>query len=242
MAFTSPMTAVTGVTFTAAQFNTNVRDNLNAIWVGTTAGDVEYYSSATAKARVALGANGSIMYVTSSAPAWLAVGTENQVLKVTSGTPAPVWANMFQICSVYRSSNQATTSGVAADINWDAELLDDQNWHSTVSNTNRITVSATTGYYVPFVTIRWVKDSGGAGTHAISAFVQKNGTTTTANRFSDDGFVVSANPKEFTFGGIPLQLSASDYVTVNFLQNSGGTGQITGGGVGESSFVLYRFR
>lgn len=70
MAFTSPLTAVSGATFTAAQFNTNVRDNLNAIWVGTTAGDMDYYSSSTAKSRVAIGANGSYLSSNGSAPGW----------------------------------------------------------------------------------------------------------------------------------------------------------------------------
>lgn len=56
MAYTSGFTAVTGATYTAAQYNTNVRDNFAAVWVGTTAGDQDYYTSSTAKSRLALGA------------------------------------------------------------------------------------------------------------------------------------------------------------------------------------------
>lgn len=74
MAFTSPMTAVTGATFTAAQFNTNVRDNLNAIWVGTSAGDVEYYSSSSAKARLAKPSVDALLKNTSSGvPSWMTI-------------------------------------------------------------------------------------------------------------------------------------------------------------------------
>lgn len=46
-------TAVTGAIYTDAQYNTNVRDNWAAFWVGTQAGDIDYYDSATTKARLA---------------------------------------------------------------------------------------------------------------------------------------------------------------------------------------------
>ena len=70
MAFNNGFTAVTGATYTAAQYNTYVRDNFTAIWVGTTAGDMDYYTSATAKTRVAIGANGSYLESSGSAPSW----------------------------------------------------------------------------------------------------------------------------------------------------------------------------
>lgn len=70
MAFTSPMTAVTGATYTAAQFNTHVRDNLNAIWVGTTAGDMAYWTSATTRARLAKGAANTVLMNNGSVPSW----------------------------------------------------------------------------------------------------------------------------------------------------------------------------
>lgn len=92
MAFTSPMTAVTGATFTAAQFNTHVRDNLNAIWVGTTAGDIDYYSSATVKARLAAPASLSLLQHNGTAPSWLVKGDALKFLRVSSGSTAFEWA------------------------------------------------------------------------------------------------------------------------------------------------------
>ena len=71
------MTAVTGATFTAAQFNTNVRDNLNAIWVGTTAGDIDYYSGATTKARLAKPA--ALSMLTNDAAGAIAWATNGRV-------------------------------------------------------------------------------------------------------------------------------------------------------------------
>lgn len=70
MAFNNSFTAVTGATYTAAQYNTHTRDNLTAIWVYTTAGDISYASSATTLARLAIGANGSYLESTGSAPQW----------------------------------------------------------------------------------------------------------------------------------------------------------------------------
>ena len=70
MSFDNSFTAVTGQTYTASQYNTHVRDNLTAIWVGTTAGDTDYYTSATSKARVAIGANGTYYESNGSVPGW----------------------------------------------------------------------------------------------------------------------------------------------------------------------------
>lgn len=70
MAFNNSFTAVTGATYTAAQYNTHTRDNLTAIWVYTTAGDMAYASSATTLSRLAIGANGSYLESTGSAPQW----------------------------------------------------------------------------------------------------------------------------------------------------------------------------
>ena len=55
MAFTTPRTWTYGETVTEAQFNEQIRDNFNAVWVGTTAGDMDYYTSSTTKTRLAGG-------------------------------------------------------------------------------------------------------------------------------------------------------------------------------------------
>lgn len=71
MAYDNGYTAVTGATFTAAQYNTYDRDNRTAMWVGTTAGDTEYYTGATAKARIAKGAAGEKYVSDGSKPVWI---------------------------------------------------------------------------------------------------------------------------------------------------------------------------
>lgn len=87
MGITVVPSAVTGQTLSAAQWNTQVRDNINGIWVLTTAGDMIYATGASAASRLAL-VPGGVLYGGASAPAWLAL-VENGILK--GGASAPSW-------------------------------------------------------------------------------------------------------------------------------------------------------
>lgn len=93
MAITVVPSVVTGQTYSAANFNTHVRDNINGIWVLTTAGDMLYATGASAAARLAL-VPGGVMYGGASAPAWLATPSVASVLKKVSGTSAPSWLSI----------------------------------------------------------------------------------------------------------------------------------------------------
>jgi hypothetical protein len=77
MAFTTPRTWTYGETVTEAQFNEQIRDNFNAVWVGTTAGDIDYYTSNTTKARLAGG--------TANAGKFVRLGTGGTALEYASG-------------------------------------------------------------------------------------------------------------------------------------------------------------
>ncbi len=86
MAFDNSYTAVTGATYTASDYNTYTKGNFSAVWVGTTAGDLDYYTSSTAKSRLALTAGG-VLVAGSSAPQWEA-GSAFQVLMSNGSSPA----------------------------------------------------------------------------------------------------------------------------------------------------------
>lgn len=90
MAITVVPSVVTGQTYSAANFNTHIRDNINGIWVLTTAGDMLYATSSSAAARLAL-VPGGVLYGGASAPAWLATPAATSMLKKNSGTDPPVW-------------------------------------------------------------------------------------------------------------------------------------------------------
>lgn len=87
MSFDNSYTAVTGATYQASDFNTGVKGNFTAIWVGSAPGDMDYYTSATAKSRLAL-TTGGLLYGGASAPAWLAL-TAGGLLY--GGASAPAW-------------------------------------------------------------------------------------------------------------------------------------------------------
>jgi hypothetical protein len=71
MGITVVPSAITGQTLSAADWNTQVRDNINGIWVLTTAGDMLFATGAGAANRLPL-VVGGLMYGGASAPAWLA--------------------------------------------------------------------------------------------------------------------------------------------------------------------------
>lgn len=81
MSYATVPTVATSDSWTAAQHNTYVRDNLTAIWVGTTAGDLDYYTSSSAKARLAFSAGGMLYAGTATAPAWTNAGTQHAFMR-----------------------------------------------------------------------------------------------------------------------------------------------------------------
>ena len=88
---------VTNQTITAAHGNTYWRDNEAAHWVGTTAGDVDYYTGAANKSRLAIGAAG-------------------QFQKVNAGAIAPEWFRFLDREGAHATdwSQQGTTDYVPA--------------------------------------------------------------------------------------------------------------------------------
>lgn len=70
MSYATPYVFTALELLTAAKMNA-IQDNVSAIWVGTTAGDQDYYVSASAKQRVAIGTAGQIWMSNGSAPGWV---------------------------------------------------------------------------------------------------------------------------------------------------------------------------
>ena len=106
MAFNNGFTAVTGATYTAAQYNTYVRDNFTALWPYTTAGDMMYATSATASARLAK-VTGGILYGGASAPAYLSLTTGGVLY---GGASAPVWLAKPGSDAVLKNTTAGTPS------------------------------------------------------------------------------------------------------------------------------------
>ena len=103
--FSTPRTWNVGELVTKAMLDQQIRDNMNAIWVGTTAGDMEYYTAANAKTRLAVVAGG-ILYGGASAPAYLATPASTSVLQKASGSGAPVWLAQNSIPGILHKTTQ----------------------------------------------------------------------------------------------------------------------------------------
>ena len=103
--------------------------NLNP---GTTAGDIDYYTSSTAKARVA-------------------IGTPGQVLQVNSGGTAPQWVTpaiggkVLQVIATFKDDTFTSTAGTFADITGLSATITPAAATSKILILSNINISGTTG-------------------------------------------------------------------------------------------------
>lgn len=121
---------------------------------------------------------GDTIYSSSgSTPARLGIGTAGQVLTVNSGATAPEWATpvstpTFVGCSLKKSANQSIANNTGTAITFDQENFDTDGFHSTSTNTSRITIpSGKAGYYLITGTLSYAANSTGGRW----CFVKKNG-------------------------------------------------------------------
>ena len=142
----------------------------------------------------------------------LAVGTNNYVLTAASGETTGVkWAAVsapsFQGVSLTKSASQSITNTTETAVTWDTENFDVGGYHSTVTNTERITIpSGKAGYYQFNCYLGW--DASGA-TGLRSLQLHKNGT-----------MIMRINPSIYgdqnpAFGkGIAFYGAANDYFEI----------------------------
>lgn len=131
------------------------------------------------------------------------------------------------------SSGQTIANLIQTSVLFDAEMLDSDNGHSTVTNTSRYTAQ-TAGWFEATVNVTW--DSGAPAVGNRSHWTAKNGSA------SSTGFQLMVAP---TPAGIEVIssfpsmvfLSVGDYVEVRVFQSSGGNMVLAGG-----SRVFYCWR
>jgi len=113
-------------------------------------------------------AAGDLIYATANdTVARLGIGTAGQVLKVNSGATAPEWGSIssspsFVGCSLTKSTAQAITNNSSTAVTFDTETFDTDGFHSTVTNTSRITIpTGKGGKYLFVMTMCWTTSSTG---------------------------------------------------------------------------------
>jgi len=119
MSYTQVPTYTTNQLITASHANTYWRDNINALWPFTNAGDIAFASDADDLVRLAIGAAGSMLKVNAgaTAPEWLGIGSAGQVLRVNSAGTSPEWgAGGIKLYTFTRTGELTTTSKTYVDI------------------------------------------------------------------------------------------------------------------------------
>ena len=164
---------------------------------------------------------GDTIYSSSgSTPARLGIGTTGQVLTVASGIPSwatPAGGSTFSGCLVYTSAQFSISANTVTTLNWDTELYDTNAYHSTATNTDRLTIPAgKSGYYNFYGAARIDNSSANTGFKYIS--FQKNGTTFSPNLVVN-GNNASTSSFYSTFNQT-VYLAAADYITMRAYSES----------------------
>jgi hypothetical protein len=157
MSKTAYRTWIYGELVTVSMMNQQIRDNGNAIWVGTTAGDMDYYTGATGKARIP-------------------IGTAGQVLTVNAGATAPEWG-ISSGGVVKRQGGSATVWSTPGTTNYTPTISKIQAGVIAVVVPSGI-LQVTTNVvfpeafaYAPIVFCHYSGGTGGSYTHPITTYV-----------------------------------------------------------------------
>ena len=164
-------------------------------------------------------AKGDLIAATAAdTPARLAVGTNGQVLTADSTAATGLaWASAgssFAGCRLVKSANQSISNNTDTSLTWDTETFDTNTFHSTSTNTSRITIpSGKAGYYQLNVNIAWSPNSTGIRDLNLA----KNGTRFQYFTFNPQ----ASNVQSFAYAAT-IYGAVGDYFEVVVFQNSGG--------------------
>jgi len=180
----------------------------------TTKGDL--FGFDTADARIPVGTNGHILTADST-----------QSLGVKWAAPS---AASFSGCRVVNSTTYTISTATDTLLGFDTETFDTNSYHSTVTNTSRLTAPST-GFYFFEAQVNW--DYGGTAPNNPILRVKKNGSIyQVANSFG------TANRSSVMQTIGVVELNATDYIEIEVRQDSGGNVTIINAN-GCTNFTIY---
>ena len=131
---------------------------------------------------------------------------------------APAGGSTFSGCYAFNSGNVSLSNSTSTTITFDSELFDVDGYHSTTTNTSRLTVpTGKSGKFLVTFTA-----PVGNGANQVFFYIFKNGNET----YRDQNFNGSYT-QNYEISRI-IDLVATDYVEVKAWQNSGGTLNLAG--------------
>ena len=168
----------------------------------------------------------------------LAAGTNTYILTADSAEATGLkWAapaaggSTFVGCSLTKSANQSISNTTNTAITFDTELEDTDSFHSTVTNTSRITIPAgKAGFYLISGQINYASNATGVR----HGNIYKNGSLLSA------AWLMGATNGDWTGGSVSqiVELAVNDYVELFAYQNSGGNLNINGGSTYGAAFQV----
>ena len=158
-------------------------------------------------------AKGDLLTATANdTPARLAVGADNTKLVADSTAATGLKYVGFQGCSVYNSAAQGIATATLTALTFDNENFDTDGFHSTSSNTSRITIpTGMAGKYLVTTTSRW--DASLVGIRQNFVYVNGVSVTTTQEDASNNFATLSKS--------VILNLSVGDYIQFYVNQTQG---------------------
>jgi hypothetical protein len=131
----------------------------------------------------------------------------------------------FTGCRIFNSTTQTINNATVTTLTFDSEVFDTSNFHSTSSNTSRITIPTGLGGYYALQASIYFSIGNGAGTRGLA--ITKNGTRI----FGMD--ISGQTDQTLNFGDI-ANLVAGDYLEFTAYQTSGSSN----GAYGDAAYTF----
>lgn len=130
-------------------------------------------------------------------------------------------------CSLYTSSGSVANNAWTAVL-WDSEHYDNDDMHSTASNTGRL-VFRTAGLYLLNLLVFWLPHA--TGQRGVNLTKNGAGTRAAANVVLSDSMTATAGAGGATVHAVSVMraFAANDYIEMFVYQNSGGALSMQGG-------------
>jgi hypothetical protein len=168
-------------------------------------GDLVVGTAADTFSRLGVGADGTTIVADSSTATGLKWAT-------------PASGSTFAGVSVYNAALTTLTNGVTTTLTFDSEIFDTNTYHSTSTNTSRLTVpTGKAGYYLLAASAQF-----GASTTGIRAlYFRRNGTEYVRTANTGD-WTVAVSTANTVLNSAIVYLAEGDYVELQAIQTTGG--------------------